>query len=77
MFDPIEVHLGVQVKWGWSPFYKPDTYSPYYYRFAYPLDGAVTLGVYYQLTKRRGHTRSALRRMARDFVAEEREQKEQ
>ena len=24
MFDPIEVHLGVQVKWGWSSFYKPD-----------------------------------------------------
>ena len=77
MLDPVEVHLGVQVKWGWSSFYKPDTYSPYYYRFAYPLDGAVTLGVYYQLTKRRGHTRAALRQLARDYVAEEREQKEQ
>ena len=71
MLDPIEIHLGVQVKWGWSTFYQPNKYSPYYYRFAYPLDGAVTLGVYYQLTKRRGHTRSALRRMARDYVAEE------
>ena len=71
MFDPIEVHLGVQVKWGWSPFYQPDKYSPYYYRFAYPLDGAITLGVYYQLTKRRGHTRGSLRRMAREMVAEE------
>ena len=77
MLDPVEVHLGVQVKWGWSSFYQPDVYSPYYYRFAYPLDGAVTLGVYYQLTKRRGHTRGALRRLARDFLAEEREQKEQ
>ena len=77
MFDPIEVHLGVQVKWGWSPFYKPDTYSPYYYRFAYPLDGAVTLGVYYQLTKRRGHSRTALRRLARDYMEQEREQKQQ
>lgn len=76
MFDPVEIHLGVQVKWGWSSFYKPDTYSPYYYRYAYPLDGAVTLGVYYQLTKRRGHTRGALRQLARDYVAEEREQKE-
>ena len=71
MLDPIEIHLGVQVKWGWSSFYQPNKYSPYYYRFAYPLDGAVTLGVYYQLTKRRGHTRSALRRLARDYVAEE------
>ena len=77
MFDPIEVHLGVQVKWGWSSFYKPDVVSPYYYRFAYPLDGAVTLGVYYQLTKRRGHTRTALRRLARDYMEQEREQKQQ
>ena len=76
MLDPFEFHLGVQVKWGWSPFYKPDTYSPYYYRFAYPLDGAVTFGVYYQLTKRRGHTRSALRKMARQYVAEERDVQE-
>ena len=73
MLDPVEVHLNVQVKWGWSSFYQPDVASPYYYRFAYPLDGAVTLGVYYQLTKRRGHTRGALRRMAREMVAEERE----
>ena len=77
MLDPIEVHLGVQVKWGWSSFYKPDVVSPYYYRFAYPLDGAVTLGVYYQLTKRRGHTRTALRRLAREYLEQEREQKEQ
>ena len=76
MFDPIEIHLVAQVKWGWSPFYKPNTYSPYYYRYAYPLDGAVTLGVYYQLTKRRGHTRSALRRLAREYLAEEKERKE-
>ena len=77
MLDPIEIHLGVQVKWGWSSFYQPNTYSPYYYRYAYPLDGAVTLGVYYQLTKRRGHTRSALRRLARDYVVQESEKKEQ
>ena len=36
------------------------------------VDGAVTFGVYYQLTKRRGHTRSSLRRMARQYVTEER-----
>lgn len=71
MFDPVEIHLGVQVKWGWSTYYQPDKYSEYYYRFAYPLDGAITLGVYYQLTKRRGHTRGALRRLAREVVEEE------
>lgn len=73
MVDPFEIHLNVQVKWGWSSFYQPDVASPYYYRYAYPLDGAVTLGVYYQLTKRQGHTRGALRRMAREMVAEEME----
>ena len=73
MVDPFEVHLNVQVKWGWSPFYQPDKYSPYYYRFAYPLDGAVTLGVYYQLTKRRGHTRGSLRRLAKEVLSEEAE----
>ena len=73
MFDPVEIHLCMQVKWGWSSFYQPDVASPYYYRFAYPLDGAVTLGVYYQLTKRQGHTRAALRWMAREMVAEDRE----
>jgi hypothetical protein len=71
MFDPIEIHLGVQIKWGWSSFHQPDVASPYYYRYSYPLDGAVTLGVYYQLSKRRGHSRAALRRMARETVAEE------
>ena len=73
MVDPIEIHLGVQIKWGWSSFYQPDVASPYYYRYAYPLDGAVTLGLYYQLTPRRGHTRGKLRRMARQMVEEERE----
>lgn len=70
MLDPFELHLNVQIKWGWSSFYQPDVASPYYYRYAYPLDGAVTLGLYYQLTPRRGHTRAQLRRMARNMVSE-------
>lgn len=71
MFDPVEIHLTGQLKWGWSSFYQPDYLSPYYYRFAYPLDLAITLGVYYQLTPRHGHTRAQLRRMAREIVANE------
>ena len=77
MLDPFEFHLGLQFKWSWSSFYQPDVASPYYYRFAYPLDGAVTFGVYYQLTPRRGHNRAKLRRMAREMVAEEMEPNEQ
>ena len=72
MLDPIEFHLGVQIKWGWSPFYPPDVYSRYRYSYIYPMDATVTFGVYYQLTKRRGHTRSSLRRMARQYATEER-----
>ena len=71
MLDPLEFHLGVQVKWGWSSFYPPDKFSPFYYNYIYPLDGAITFGVDYQLTKRHGHTRSSLRRMARQYVKDE------
>lgn len=71
MFSPIEIHLNAQIKWGWGTFSNPDYNSPYYYRFGYPLDGAVTLGVYYQLTPRYGHTRAQLKRLARKMVAEQ------
>ena len=76
MLDPIEIHLMAQFKWSWSSFYQPNVASPYYYRFAYPLDGAVTLGVYYQLTPRRGHTKARLRRMAREMVESEMQPKQ-
>ena len=71
MFSPFEFHVTAIIKWGWSSFYHPDVVSPYYYRFAYPLDGAVTLGVYYQLTPRRGYSRSRLRKLARQIVYEQ------
>lgn len=71
MLNPFEFHLNVQFKWGWGSYWKPDYASPYYYRFGYPLDGAVTFGVYYQLTPRYGHTRAQLRKLARAMVASE------
>ncbi|MBE6253427.1 MAG: hypothetical protein E7109_07935 [Bacteroidales bacterium] len=71
MFSPFEFHLMVNGKWGWSSFWKPDYASPYYYRFAYPLDAGLTFGVYYQLTPRYGHTRAQLRKLARKLMAEE------
>lgn len=69
--SPFEFHVNAQVKWGWSSFWQPDYTSPYYYRFGYPLDGAVTFGVYYQFTPRYGHTRSQLRKLARKMIEEE------
>lgn len=68
MLDPFEFHLMVQIKWGWESFWEPDYASQYYYRFAYPLDGAVTFGIYYQLTPRHGHSRAQLKKMAREIV---------
>ena len=69
--SPFEFHVNAQVKWGWGSFWKPDYSSQYYYRFGYPLDGAVTFGVYYQFTPRYGHTRSQLRKLARKMIEEQ------
>lgn len=68
MFDPLEIHLGAQLKWGWREFHNPDYLSPYYYRFSYPLDVMLQVGVYYQLTPRHGYTRYQLRKMARNIA---------
>ncbi|MBR1871876.1 MAG: outer membrane beta-barrel protein [Bacteroidales bacterium] len=68
MFDPVEFHLTLGVRWGWSSFYQQNYYSPYYYRFAYPLDFIVSFGVHFQLTKRTGKTSAQLRREARQLV---------
>ena len=76
MLSPFELHLNVQVKWGWESFWNPDYASPYYYRFGYPLDGAVTLGLYYQLTPRYGHTRGQLKKLAKKMVQEQSERNE-
>lgn len=70
MFSPFEIHLNAQIKWGWESFWDPDYMSKFYYRFAYPLDAAVTLGVYYQLTPRYGHTRAQLKKLAKKMIQE-------
>lgn len=68
MFDPIEVHFNCLVRWSWSNLYDPDYSSPYYYRFAYPLDIIATVGVHFQLTKREGRTTKDLKREAKERV---------
>ena len=68
MLDPIEIHFNCLVRWAWSSLYDPDYYSPYYYRFAYPLDIIATVGVHFQLTKREGRTTKDLRKEAKDKV---------
>ena len=72
IFDPVEIHLNALLRYSWSSIYTPDSspsiYNQYYYRFAYPLDLNITLGVYFQLTKRTGRTSKDLRRQAREIV---------
>ena len=43
MFDPIEIHVIAQGKWGWNSFWNPDYAHQYYYRFGYPLDAGLTI----------------------------------
>ena len=71
MVNPVEFHVNVQIKWGWNSFWQPDSASQFYYRFGFPLDGAITFGVYYQLTPRHGHSGAQLRKLARKMVEEQ------
>ena len=68
VFDPIEIHFQASYKHSLSSLYRPDYYSPYYYRFAYPSNIIVSVGVQYQITKRTGRTKSQLKKMAKDMV---------
>ena len=72
IFSPWEFHFNALLRYSWSSLYTPDSsnskYNQYYYRFAYPLDVNVTLGIYYQLTKRTGRTSKDLKRQAKDIV---------
>jgi hypothetical protein len=68
VFDPIEIHFQAAYKHSLSSLYTPDHYSKYYYRFAYPSNIVISVGLHYQLTKRTGRTRSELKAIARDMV---------
>lgn len=70
VFDPFEFHVTGRLRWGMNSLYEPDYYSPYYYRYAYPLDIVISAGVHVQLTKRTGKTSGQLRREARTIVYE-------
>ena len=68
VFDPIEIHFQAAYKHSLSSLYAPDHYSPYYYRFAYPSNIVVSVGLHYHLSKRSGKTRSEIKKMAKDMV---------
>ena len=68
VFDPLEIHFQASYKHSFSSLYRPDYYSQYYYRFAYPSNIVVSVGVHYHLTKRSGRTKAELRQMAKDMI---------
>ena len=68
VFDPFEIHFQAAYKHSLSSLYAPDHYSQYYYRFAYPSNIVVSVGLHYQLTRRTGRTRADIRKMAEDSI---------
>ena len=67
IFDPVEIHFQAMYKYSMSTLYKPDYYSTYYYRYAYPNSIIFSVGLHFQLTKRIGKTKHALKKEAREF----------
>ncbi len=68
MLDPIEIHFNCLARWSWNSLYQPDYASKYYYNYAYPLDIMATVGIHFQLSKRYGKTKRAIRQEAYDIV---------
>ncbi len=68
VFDPLEFHISASYKHSLSSLYEPNYYSEYYYRFAYPSNIVISAGVHFQLSKRTGKTKAALKKEARDLV---------
>ncbi len=68
VFDPLEFHITASYKHSLSSLYTPDHNSQYYYRFAYPSNIIISAGVYFQLSKRTGKTKAALKNEAKDLI---------
>lgn len=68
ILDPIEFHIQATYRASLGSLYKPNYYSEYYYRFAYPSDILITAGIHVQLTKRTGRTKASLRKEAKASV---------
>ena len=66
VFDPLEIHFTAMYKHSFGSLYEPDYYSQYYYRYAYPTNFVFSIGMHFQLTKRVGKTKAALKREARE-----------
>ena len=68
IFDPVEIHIKAAYKHALSSLYEPDHYSNYYYRYAYPSNIIVSVGLHFHLTKRTGRTKAELKKEAKELV---------
>lgn len=68
VFDPLEIHFQASYKHSFSSLYTPDHYSQYYYRFAYPSNIVVSVGLHYHLSKRSGKTKAEIKKLAKEMV---------
>ncbi len=68
VFDPFEFHVTAHYKHSLSSLYEPDYNSQYYYRFAYPSNIIISAGLHFQLSKRTGKTKAALKKEAKELV---------
>ena len=68
IFDPVEIHFTAMYKYSMGALHKPDYYSNYYYRYAYPSNIIFSVGLHFQLTKRVGKTSHQIRREAKEQV---------
>lgn len=78
ILSPIEIHIGVQARYGLSSFFQPDSQYPadsqyadrnkVYYRFATPFDLIYNVGIHYHLTKRNGKTLGEIKKQAKEIV---------
>lgn len=66
VFDPVEIHFQAMYKYSMGALHKPDYYSQYYYRYAYPSNIIFSVGVHFQLSKRVGKTKHQLKREAKE-----------
>ncbi|GEM_PF-146741 len=68
VFDPVEIHFQAMYKYSFSSLYRPDYNSDLYYRYAYPSNIVVSVGLHFQITRRTGKTTKQLKQEAYDRV---------
>ena len=73
ILDPIEFHIQATYRASLGSLSRPNYYSEYYYRFAYPSDILITAGIHIQLTKRTGKTKAALKKEAKALIYNDQE----